>query len=224
MTDEGRACSIVVHRSPELDAKGATQSMTTWRTFIAIELDEELRDGLQGLQDRLREQISPRSVRWVRPEGIHLTLKFLGDTPVGRIEEIQAALALAAVEARPFTFTVGGLGCFPNTRRPRVVWVGLQEVTGILARLRDSVEAHVTPLGFPTERRPFSPHLTLGRVQRRASKSEVREIGEVVGASAIGTVGQMAVTAVSYIKSELRPSGAVYTTLFEAKLGDGGQG
>lgn len=195
--------------------------MTTWRTFIAVELDEELRRGLQGLQDRLREQIAPRSVRWVRPEGIHLTLKFLGDTPVGRIEEVQSALALAAVEARPFTFTVGGLGCFPNTRRPRVVWVALQEVTGTLARLRDSVEAHVTRLGFPTERRPFSPHLTLGRVQRHASKSEVREIGEVVAASAIGTVGQMAVAAVSYIKSDLRPTGAVYTTLFEAKLGDG---
>ncbi len=198
--------------------------MTTWRTFIAVELDEKLRGGLQGLQDRLREQVSPRSVRWVRPEGIHLTLKFLGDTPVGRIEEVQAALALAAVEARPFTFTVGGVGCFPNTRQPRVVWVGLQEATGTLVHLRDSVEAHVAPLGFPTERRAFSPHLTLGRVQRHASKSEVREIGEVVAASAIGTVGQMAATTVSYIKSDLRPSGAVYTTLFEAKLGEGDRG
>jgi 2'-5' RNA ligase len=198
--------------------------MTTWRTFIAVELDEEVKGALQGLQDRLREQVSPRSVRWVRVEGIHLTLKFLGDTPVGRIDEIQAALAQAATEARPFSFTVGGLGCFPNTRQPRVVWVGLQEVTGTLARLRDSVEAHVAPLGFPTERRPFSPHLTLGRVQRHASKSEVREIGEVVAASAIGTVGQMAATAVSYIKSDLRPSGAVYTTLFEAKLKEGERG
>jgi len=193
--------------------------MTTWRTFIAVELDEELKGALYRLQDRLREQVSPRSVRWVRIGGIHLTLKFLGDTPAGKIDEVQGALAQAAEEARPFTFVVGGLGCFPSTRRPRVVWVGLQEATGALARLRDSVEAHVAPLGFPTEKRPFSPHLTLGRVQRHASNSEVREIGEVVAASAIGTVGQMAVTAVSYIKSDLRPSGAVYTTLFEAALG-----
>jgi 2'-5' RNA ligase len=224
VTDEEHACCFVLRRSSELDAKGATESMTTWRTFIAVELDEELKGALHRLQDRLCEQVSPRSVRWVRIEGIHLTLKFLGDTPAGRIDEVRAALAQAAVEARPFSFTVGGLGCFPNTRRPRVVWVGLQEATGTLARLRDSVEAHVSPLGFPTERRPFSPHLTLGRVQRHASKSEVREIGEVVAASAIGTVGQMAVTAVSYIKSDLRPSGAVYTTLFEAKLEEGERG
>jgi 2'-5' RNA ligase len=195
--------------------------MATVRTFIAIELDEELRANLRDLQDRLRGQLAPRSVRWVRPQGIHLTLKFLGDTPVSRLDDIKAALAQAATEVGPFTFTVGGLGCFPNTRRPRVVWVGLQEPTGALVRLRDAVEAQVAPLGFPTEKRPFSPHLTLGRVQRRASKSEVHEIGEVVAASMIGTVDEMDVTVVCYIKSDLRPSGAVYTTLLEAELGRG---
>jgi 2'-5' RNA ligase len=188
------------------------------RTFIAIELDDELRDNLGRLQAGLRDRLSPRSVRWVRPEGIHLTLKFLGDTPVDKLEEIQAALARAASEAGPFTVTVGGLGCFPNPRRPRVVWVGLQEVTGRLKQLRDAVEDHVAPLGFPTERRAFSPHLTLGRVQRNASKSEVREVGELVTATQIGTIDEMAVTAVSYIKSDLKPSGAVYTTLLEAEL------
>lgn len=193
--------------------------MNTLRTFIAIELDDELRDNLGHLQARLRERVSPGSVRWVRPDGIHLTLKFLGDTPQAKVEEVQAALAQAAADVGPFTFAVAGLGCFPNARSPRVVWVGLQELSGALARLRDAVEAQVAPLGFPTEKRPFRPHLTIGRVQRRASKSEVREIGEVVATSIIGTVDEMTVTIVSYIKSELKPSGAVYTTLFEAKLG-----
>jgi 2'-5' RNA ligase len=192
--------------------------MTTLRTFIAVELDAELKGNLGALQDRLRDQVAPRSVRWVRLDGIHLTLKFLGDTPSEQVETVKAALAKAATEVGPFTFTVGGLGCFPNTRQPRVVWVGLQEPTGTLKRLRDAVEAHVAPLGFPTEKRAFNPHLTLGRVQRRASKSEVREIGEVVAASNIGALDEMAVTAVSYIKSDLKPSGAVYTMLFEAKL------
>jgi 2'-5' RNA ligase len=114
---------------------------------------------------------------------------------------------------------VAGLGCFPNARRPRVVWVGLDEPTGALARLREAVEAEVAPLGFPTERRPFSPHLTLGRVNRRASKSEVREIGQVVAASMVGQIDEMTVTLVSYIKSDLRPTGAVYTTLLDAELG-----
>lgn len=193
--------------------------MNTLRTFIAIELDDELRDNLGHLQARLRERVSPGSVRWVRPDGIHLTLKFLGDTPQAKVEEVQAALAQAAADVGPFTFAVAGLGCFPNARSPRVVWVGLQELSGALARLRDAVEAQVAPLGFPTEKRPFRPHLTIGRVQRRASKSEVREIGEVVATSIIGTVDEMTVTIVSYIKSELKPGGAVYTTLFEAKLG-----
>lgn len=192
--------------------------MTTARTFIAIELDDELKDKLGRLQDRLRAQLSPHSVRWVHPRGIHLTLKFLGDTPLEKVEEVQAALAQASAEAGPFSFTVAGLGCFPNTRRPRVVWVGVQELTGSLVRLRDAVEDRVAPLGFPTEGRRFSPHLTLGRVQRRASKSEVRELGEVVAAHTTGVLDEMVVTAVSYIKSDLRPSGAVYTTLAEVKL------
>jgi len=192
--------------------------MTTLRTFIAIELEQELKDQLFRVQDQLRAQGVARGVRWVQPEGIHLTLKFLGDTPLERIEEVKAALARAAAKVDPFSFSISGLGCFPNTRQPRVVWVGLQEPTGAMVRLRDAVEAQVAPLGFPTENRAFSPHLTLGRVQRYASKSEVRDIGQAVAASAIGVVGEMTARTVCYIQSDLKPSGAVYTTLFEAEL------
>ena len=192
--------------------------MTSLRTFVAIELDEGLCDHLARLQDRLDGQLSPRSVRWVRPGGIHLTLKFLGDTRSQQVEAVKVALDRAVSQVPPFTVSVGGLGCFPNSRRPRVVWVGLYEPTGTLASLRDAVESHIAPLGFPTENRPFQPHLTLGRVHRRASKSEVREIGEVVEASAIGDLDELSVKEVSYIKSELKPSGAVYTTLHEAQL------
>jgi 2'-5' RNA ligase len=195
--------------------------MKTLRTFIAVELDQELRAKLRDLQGQLDSQVAPRSVRWVRPEGIHLTLKFLGDTPLDRIEGVKDAVSRAAGSVRPFTFAVGGLGCFPNTSRPRVVWVGLQEVTGNLSQLKRAVETEVAPLGFPTEGRAFHPHLTLGRVNRRASNSEVREIGEIVASSAIGTLDEMEVTAVSYIQSDLLPSGAVYTNLHEAHLGRG---
>lgn len=193
--------------------------MTTWRTFIAIELDPHLKAKLAGLQEQLRTRLPPSTVRWVPPDSIHLTLKFLGDTPTDKIEGIQAALARAAAQVAPFSITAGELGCFPNHRQPRVVWVGLQEPTGNLSRLQQGIEEFVAPLGFPTEGRPFSPHLTLGRVQRHASRSEVRQIGEVVAASAVGVLDEMTVTAVSYIKSDLRPSGAVYTTLFQAELG-----
>jgi 2'-5' RNA ligase len=192
--------------------------MSMLRTFIAIELDSEFKDHLRHVQDRIREQVAPRSVRWVRPEAIHLTLKFLGDTPVDAVDQVADALTEAAVQVAPFTFTAGGLGCFPNTRRPRVLWVGLQEPTGRLLRLRDAIEAHVAPLGFPTEKRPFRPHLTLGRVQRYASKSEVREVGDAVKTGTIGMMDEMAVSTLCHIRSDLQPSGAVYTTLSEVEL------
>jgi 2'-5' RNA ligase len=136
------------------------------------------------------------------------------------VDEVKDALDLAAAQVKPFTFDVGGLGCFPNTRRPRVVWVGLHDPTSTLVRLRDAIETQVAPLGFPTETRPFRPHLTLGRVQRHASKAEVIEIGAVVFNSTVATIGEMTVSQVSYIKSDLRPSGSVYTTLSAADLGE----
>jgi 2'-5' RNA ligase len=193
--------------------------METLRTFVAIELRSALQAALRRVQEGLSAQIPARSVRWVRPEGIHLTLKFLGDTPPEQVDAVKAALARAAAEVGPFSLTAGGLGCFPNTRQPRVVWVGLEEPSGALSRLQRAVEAQVAPLGFPTERRAFSPHLTLARVQPYASRSDVRLIGEAVAASTVAAPAEMQATEVSYIKSDLRPSGAVYTTLFEATLG-----
>lgn len=193
--------------------------MANQRTFIAIELDDELREILGRLQSLLRRKIASDCVRWVRPEGIHLTLKFLGDTRPEQVEQVKEALARAVAPVRPFQFTVGGVGCFPNTRRPRVVWVGVHEPTGAMKRLHSAVEAEVAPLGFPTEGRPFSPHLTLGRVHRQAPRSEVQQLGEVVAASAVGDLDEMHVGEVCYIKSDLRPGGAVYTTLSCAELG-----
>ncbi|MDH7487665.1 MAG: RNA 2',3'-cyclic phosphodiesterase [Anaerolineae bacterium] len=193
----------------------------TLRTFIAIELDDQVLRALAAVQSKLEAALPPRSVRWVRPEGIHLTLKFLGDTPAARLEEVQRALAAAAARVAPFSFSVEGLGCFPNPRRPRVIWVGVKEPTGALARLWQAVEAEVAPLGWPTEARGFQPHLTLGRVQRHVSSADLRALGELVEKSEVGRLGSMTVRAVSFIRSDLKPTGAVYTTLAEAHLGGG---
>ena len=188
------------------------------RTFIAIELDESVKDGLTKLRKRLEGQAPRGSVRWVRPEGIHLTLKFLGDVPADQIEEITQALQKGCEGFAPFSLSCGGLGCFPNLKRPRVVWTGIQEETGTLAQLQRAIEEHVAPLGYPTEKRKFSPHLTLGRVQKRVSSGDLRRLGELVGASETGTLGQMEVRSVNLMRSDLRPSGAVYTWLAEVEL------
>lgn len=190
------------------------------RTFIAIELDEALRAALGGIEDELKRQVPPRSVKWVAPEGIHLTLKFLGDTPTSRVSEVQAALQAACAGFGPFEFSVEGRGCFPNFRRPRVVWVAVRDPKGgqLLARLQAAVERHVAPLGWPTEERGFSPHLTLGRVGKTADGQTAAAVGQAVEKTVVEHVGTQLVTAVSLIRSDLRPTGAVYTQLLHIPL------
>ena len=109
-----------------------TQSMV--RAFIAIPLPADLLAQIGRLQRKLEIEVPPRSVKWVRTTGIHLTLKFLGDTPVDKLPAIKSALGAVARYAPPCPFSVSDLGCFPNTNRPRVIWVGVQEPTGRMLR------------------------------------------------------------------------------------------
>lgn len=195
--------------------------MISLRTFIAIELDEELLGHLVRAQDRLRAQVAPRSVRWVRPEGVHLTLKFLGDTLTEKLPDIKLALAAVAHHAPVCAFTVEGLGCFPNFRRPKVVWVGVQEPTGRLAVLQDAIEEVMSPFGYEPEGRGFTPHLTLGRVNRRASRSDAAQVGEIVSGTATGLLAEVTADRFALIRSVLKPSGAEYATLEEFPLRGG---
>jgi 2'-5' RNA ligase len=192
--------------------------METIRAFIAVPLPGSLLDELAALQRRLEKQVPSRSVRWVQIAGIHLTLQFLGDTPAEKLPAIQEALAAVACNALACTFTVGGLGCFPNPRRPRVVWVGVQEPTGRLAALQDAVEEAMGHFGFAPEGRGFTPHLTLGRVQRHASNSEAAQVGEAVAGVPVGQLAEVAADRFALIRSVLKPSGAEYTTLAEFPL------
>lgn len=191
------------------------------RTFIAIELNEPLRIAIGRVQSKLKRQTPPGSVKWVAPDGIHLTLKFLGDTPASRVPEVVAALEQACAGAQPFQFSVEGRGCFPNFRRPRVIWVAVREKGQALAQLQAAVERYVAPLGWPTEERGFSPHLTLGRVNRNAGPALEAVVGAAVEGLVVEQIGTQWVEAVSLIRSDLRPTGAVYTTLATVALGHG---
>ncbi len=193
--------------------------MDSIRAFVAIPLPEPLLRELGRVQRKLEIEVPPRSVRWVRVAGIHLTLKFLGDTDTTKLPGIKAALGAVARHAPACTFAVGGLGCFPNTNRPRVVWVGVQEASGRLAALQDAIEEAMSHFGYQTEGRGFNPHLTLGRVQRRASRSDAARIGELVAATNVGTLGRVNAAQFALIKSVLKPTGAEYTTLAEFELG-----
>jgi RNA 2',3'-cyclic 3'-phosphodiesterase len=192
--------------------------MNTLRTFIAIELPAEILRLMKQAQAQLQAAVPPHSVRWVRVEGIHLTLKFLGPVPLSQIDAITATMAAAARGVEPFTLTIGGAGCFPNPKRPRIVWIGIAEPTGRLNSLQRAVESAISPLGYPPEERGFQPHLTLGRAAHEATPDDLKRVGEIVAAANIGTLGQVPVSSLALIKSDLKPTGAEYTPLQRAHL------
>lgn len=193
--------------------------MTGIRSFVAIELPDEVKTALADLQSNLKAQTPPKVVRWARPESIHLTLQFLGDVAPGQVESIGHALQEVGADQAPFTFQLRDLGVFPNPRRMRVVWVGVEESSGGLASLQKRISQALKPLGFEPEKRPFSPHITLGRADRRAGQRDLAQVGEQIVSSQVGTVGQVHVDHITLMKSDLKPSGAVYTPLAIAAFG-----
>lgn len=191
------------------------------RTFIAIELNDVLHRELATLEEGLKRERWSRQVRWVAPENIHLTVKFLGNVDKDRQAALQQAVTEACATYAPFSLTLSGLGAFPNTHRPNVIWVGMIGETKVAAELAESIEVACQNLGFPREERPFSPHLTLGRIRRETRPSERAIIGETVGKSTVGELGQLRVESVSIMKSDLTPGGSIYTRLAEVRLGHG---
>jgi 2'-5' RNA ligase len=185
------------------------------RTFIAIEIPAEVRASISGSIAPLKTLLSD-SVKWVNPDNIHLTLKFLGDTAEEKIDGIERALARASGGLRHMEVEIRGAGAFPNLRKPSVIWAGL-ECPPELGELKGRIEAEFASLGFEEERRAFSPHLTVGRVRRGARVPARRLAAEMERLEGI-TFGTMVIREIVLIKSELRSTGAVYTHLYSAEL------
>ena len=181
------------------------------RSFIAIELDEAVRTGLGRIQGQLKERVE-LPVRWVRPEGIHLTLKFLGDVDGGKMGQVEESLATATATAHPFSISLNGVGVFPSLRRPRVLWVGLVGELDALAELQRRVETEMEAVGFPAEGRGFQPHLTLGRVRQEGPPKTGWDASRLEGLETPPGPEQV-VERVSLMRSDLKPSGAVHTRL-----------
>jgi 2'-5' RNA ligase len=192
------------------------------RSFVAIELPDGARTALADLQGELKAQVPPKAVRWTRPGSIHLTLQFLGDVAPGQVEAITNALRGVCADQAPFTFQLKGLGVFPNPNRPRVVWVGVAEPSGALATLHKGVTRALAPLGFEPEKRAFSPHLTIGRAARHASRGELAQVGELITHSEVGSLVRIFVEHLNLMRSDLQPSGSVYTPLALIPFGESG--
>ncbi len=179
------------------------------RLFVACELPESAKDGLARVQSDLREQHAER-LRWVRPEGIHLTLKFLGDVSPSRAKRVTDALAAAITERFTLNLRFDRVGSFGGRMRLRVVWVGLAGDVEELASLAETVEKALGPLGFPRENRPFAPHLTLARVPDEMPVDDRARLADLIAAYKLPPLPAISISQVSLMQSFLSPAGARY--------------
>ena len=187
------------------------------RSFIAIELPDELKLGLAQLEAQLKMSKQPW-VKWVDPYSIHLTLKFLGSTAIDRISEITRAMEGAIQGISPFYLEVKDLGVFPNLRRVQVAWVGISGEVDKLSRLQQHLESNLARLGFAPETRPFTPHLTLARLRNRASLDERQSFGQLIATTKFKATYTIKVDAISLIRSQLTREGAIYSRISSVKL------
>lgn len=191
----------------------------TLRLFIAIELTTALKNAIDARTSELRNRLGTKHVRWTPSKNLHLTLKFLGDTPPSAIDNIKEAMVTAAEGHDPFVVSIVGVGCFPNIKKPRIIWLGLSDTTGHLITLQKQVEQAVAALGFPPDERTFRPHLTIGRVKKHVDDHKMLlQIGQAVKNAPIDNVGDWQCTHVALMQSDLTPSGAIYSRQFERAL------
>lgn len=198
--------------------------MTTIRSFIAIELPTVAQAALTDLQQQLKTKTPAHSVRWVAPPNIHLTLHFLGDISPQAVEKTKTALITCTANHSPFSLTLSGLGCFPDTRRPRVVWVGVGGAITALVNLHHTLEQTLAQsINYQPEARPYVPHLTLGRVSKNIPPRNLPQIGQVFEQEQtnVGELATLEVTTIHLIKSELISTGPIYTTLAQGSLSPG---
>lgn len=190
------------------------------RVFVAVGISAKAREQLIGAVERIRQGI-PQGIQWANPDGMHLTLKFLGNIPSSGVGPLLDCLGPVAAGHSRFPLHLAGLGMFPNRRKPRVLWAGVDGDLNALDRLQQGAEDAINALGYPPEQRPFRPHITLGRPRRSVSDAQLARIGSSVSdTSAPSPIGWQ-VESVDVMQSELHPSGARYTVLGSVPLGSG---
>ena len=187
------------------------------RSFIAVDLPPSVLEALGHISTQLQAKLPGSAVRWVDFQKMHLTLKFLGDISAENIGMVEKILLTECSKWPAMELGIGGIGAFPKMRHPRVVWAGV-EAPPDLFDLRRGIEDGVARLGYNYDKYDFTPHLTLGRISRKASAREVREVGSILHEFQVGFIGVARIEAVHLYRSDLSPEGARYTCLFSAPL------
>lgn len=186
------------------------------RLFVAVNFSDETRRKIGSLIDELR--LLPCNMKWVNEINLHLTVQFLGNVPEGQVALVADVLQRAAVSVAPFRIDLGGCGVFPKPERPQVFWLGISGDVAALSCMHGRVQKELNQLGFKTENRRFSPHLTLARVRSAAGFAVVLKKAEyLVGKQK--NVASEVVGSIELMLSELSPKGPKYTVLSKARLG-----
>jgi 2'-5' RNA ligase len=191
--------------------------MSLLRAFIAIEIPEHVCDAIQKQTAHLRKILGNDLIHWVPTQNMHLTLKFLGDTTTAYLDFLKQLLAREAKSHPQFNLQLGGLGSFPNSRRPRLLWIGIHAPADLVS-LQRSIETGTSRLGYEQEERAFSPHLSIGRVRQNINLPELQKVRTALDTIQLGNIGTARVDSIHLFKSDLLPGGSVYTKLFSAPL------
>lgn len=193
---------------------------TPLRLFIAIALPEPVRDEIIRVQQELQPLVTRAPVRWARPDQFHLTLRFLGNFPAERIEELKQAVGAVCRNVPPISLRAEGVGFFPGLRSPRVVWVGINDGDGRLAELQQRIEAAVGPFSLEPGEKNFAGHVTLGRL-KNARPGDTRNLVAQAQSLEKRVFGGWTVGEIVIVRSELSPGGARHILLATCRLGAG---
>jgi len=185
----------------------------TIRAFIAADIPDHVLTKIRDVQENIRR--CGFRIRWVRPENIHLTLKFLGDIRRQDVGRVGGAIVEGVKPFHLLSLSAGGVGVFPGNRRPRVLWVGLNGQTDLLVRLQRHLDNCLQPIGFQKEKRPFKGHLTIGRMKGRI---ELKKLADAIRRYGDFESGIFTLDRIHLYQSELKPEGAVYTRLSSTTL------
>jgi 2'-5' RNA ligase len=193
----------------------------TFRTFLAAPISKKIEKKLADLIRQFKSTQPGNCVKWVSAQNIHITFKFLGNTPLHQAFQIADVLDQYLAQQKPVELTLREVGAFPNLSKPNVLWIGISEIKS-LERIYSITEEICSEYGFPRETKPFKPHLTIGRLSRNVSGIDSKKIGDLIIPAKNTCFGQMLLKEVVVFHSELRPSGPVYTPIRKIRIGTEG--
>ena len=187
------------------------------RTFIAIDFSPEIIRKITEIINYFRSQTPDKAIKWVAPENLHLTVKFLGEVPDNKIEDIKEFIKKSLADKHTFQIEVKGLGMYPNATKPRVIWLGIKGSEPIV-EIYKILDSELQKANVQPDKRGFSPHLTIARIRRNTDSKVVQEIGKTLSKFKVDSLGSCIIDHIVLYKSVLTPKGPIYTSLLSTPL------